>query len=129
MSTRTWFQQPQWKSRLVAESLLMSERFPGFRLVQSAGGQLKWLGILKPTGSEEYLVSVTYPPDYPYREPSLRVENPAVVAGAPHLYLDGSLCLHKRTWNANRATAVGEVPLIAGWLLAYEHWLLTGERF
>jgi len=129
MSTRTWFQQPRWKPRLIAESMLMNERFPGFLLVQSPAGQLTWLGILVPTGGNEYVVSVTYPPDYPYREPSLRVEQPAVEAGAPHLYLDGSLCLHKKDWNPDRATAVGEVSLIAGWLVAYEHWLLTGERF
>ncbi len=87
------------------------------------------VGILSPTGSTEYLVSVTYPAEYPYREPSLRVEYPALAAGAPHVYADGSLCMHKANWNVELATAVGEVGLIAAWLVAYEAWLRTGEKF
>jgi ubiquitin-protein ligase len=76
-----------------------------------------------------YLVSLSYPARYPYQEPKLRVEQPRLREGAPHTYADASLCVHRASWDPNRSTAVSEVPLIAAWLVAYENWLSTGERF
>ena len=129
MSRNVWYEQPHWTSRLIAEEALMQEMVPSFQLFKSDDGVLKWRGVLSPTGYTEYLVSVTYPPTYPYREPTLRVEVPALAAAAPHVYADGSLCTHRTNWDVQRATAVGEVGLVAAWLVAYETWLRTGEVF
>ena len=107
----------------------MRERFPGFRLVEAPDGALRWVGVLTPTPQSEFAVSLTYPADYPYREPKLRVERPALVHGAPHVYNDGSLCIHSRGWDPSRGTAVSEIPLIAAWLVAYELWRRNGVTF
>ena len=107
----------------------MRERFPGFRLVETSDGSLRWVGVLNPTPDAEFAVSLTYPTDYPYREPKLRVERPALVGGAPHVYSDGSLCVHRRGWDPSRGTAVSEVPLIAAWLVAYVAWRRHGMSF
>ena len=129
MSGQRWFLQARWKSRLLAEAVLMRERFPGFRLIEASDGSLRWIGALNPTPDSEFIVSLTYPADYPYREPKLRVERPSLVAGAPHVYNDGSLCIHRRGWDASRGTAVSEVPLIAAWLVAYQAWRRHGVSF
>ena len=107
----------------------MLARFPRFRLIRSPGGDLSWVGLLRPTGAMGYVVSLTYPARYPYKEPVLRIVHPQLSTGAPHTYSDSSLCVHRSSWDPNRSTAVSEVPLIAAWLVAYENWLRTGERF
>lgn len=124
-----WYLEPRWRNRLLAEQALMVARFPLFRLIRSPGGDLSWVGLLRPTGATGYLVSLTYPTRYPYQEPKLRVEQPRLREDAPHTYADSSLCVHRSGWDPNRSTAVSEVPLIAAWLIAYENWLSTGERF
>jgi len=124
-----WFTDPRWRHRLVAEHTLMADRFPEFRLIRSGTGQLMWIGALRPMRGREYVVSLTYPARYPYQEPKLRVERPRLRAGAPHTYMDESLCVHRSAWDPHRSTAVSEVPLIAAWLVAYENWLRTGEGF
>lgn len=129
MSGGRWFLQPRWKPRLLAEAVLMKERFPDFRLLETDDGLLRWVGVLTPTRGSEFVVSLTYPADYPYREPKLRVDRPALAGGAPHLYSDGSLCVHKQRWDPMRGTAASEVPLIAAWLVAYLSWRRTGVSF
>lgn len=107
----------------------MADRFPDFRLIREANGDLVWVGRLSPTGGMGYVVTLTYPARYPYREPKLRVVHPQVRPGSPHTYSDSSLCVHRSTWDPHRSTAVSEVPLIAAWLVAYENWVRTGEGF
>jgi hypothetical protein len=124
-----WYIENRWHNRLLAEQALMEDRFPQFRLIRMPGGELAWVGYLRPTGGSEYLVSLTYPARYPYREPKLRVERPRLRDNAPHTYLDQSLCVHRSSWDPQRSTAVSEVPLIAAWLVAYENWVRTGEGF
>lgn len=124
-----WYRETIWSGRLLVEKALMADRFPTFLLFRSPGGSLAWFGLLRPTGGTEYLVSLTYPTRYPYEEPRLRVESPRLRDGAPHTYMDSSLCVHRTNWDPHRSTAVSEVPLAAAWLTAYEHWLRTGERF
>ena len=124
-----WYREPKWRNRLIAEAALMKERFPGFRLIRGQENSLRWVGILSPMPDSEFLVSLTYPADYPYREPKLRVERPGLVTGAPHVYNDGSLCIHRRGWDPSRGTAASEVPLIAAWLVAYQVWRRHGVSF
>jgi ubiquitin-protein ligase len=123
-----WYRDERWKARLVAERLLMQERFPQFILQQTDEDTLRWVGILEPVEGQPFAVSLAYPARYPYNAPVFRVEAPALSIGCPHLYADGSLCVHK-SWDSDRATAASCVPLICAWLVAYLHWLETGETF
>lgn len=124
-----WYREQRWRHRLLAEQALMSARFPEFRLIREATGELAWIGGLRPTRGTGYVVSLTYPRRYPYVEPKLRVLHPQVRPGTPHTYFDSSLCVHRTGWDPHRSTAVSEVPLIAAWLVAYENWIRTGESF
>jgi len=125
-----WYEENRWRNRLVVETALMRERFPGFILTRGVAGQLIWRGVLQPVKSAPaYEISVTVPPKYPYQPPVSRVERPALRRGAPHLYLNGSLCVYRQSWDPMRGTVASVVPLVAAWLTAYEHWRQTGESF
>ena len=107
----------------------MAERFPQFVLERDGSGNLCWEGILEPSQGRQFRVTITYPSRYPYREPIARVEDPPIERGAPHLYRDFSLCVHRKQWNAETGTAASVVPLVASWLVAYVAWIETGETF
>ena len=125
-----WYLQPKWRNRLVVEAALMRERFPGFVLTRSVGGQLVWRGTLRPVARGSlFELSVTVPERYPYEAPALRVERPALRPGAPHLYVNNHLCVHRQGWDPSRGTVASVVPLAAAWLTAYQHWQETGESF
>ncbi len=124
-----WYRNDRWKPRLAAEVDVMCNRFPGFSLIEDASGQLLWVGVLEPQPQERFLVTLEYPKDFPYRAPALWVLEPPLAAGAPHVYADGSVCIHQTTWDAHRGTAASCVPLLSAWLLAYVVWLQTGERY
>ncbi|MDM7913881.1 MAG: hypothetical protein QUU85_01255 [Candidatus Eisenbacteria bacterium] len=122
-----WYQEGRWQHRLLAEQELMKSRFPQFRLVQAAGGDLRWIGTLEPVAGQEFLVSLCYPRRYPYESPKLFVEEPRIRSGAPHLYADGSLCVYKQRWDPETSTATSCIPLLAAWLARYVHWLQHQE--
>lgn len=109
----------------------MHERYPRMRLQLHQSGELGWEGALEPFPGARFRVSLSYPANYPFAEPVARVLEPPLRAGAPHVYQNGSLCIHRQgeTWNASKHTAASRVPLIASWLVAYMHWTQTGERF
>jgi ubiquitin-protein ligase len=123
-----WYRADRWKARLLAEITLMEERFPQFVLHLTAAGELQWVGILEPIDESFFAVSLTYPARYPYVGPVFRVESPTLAGNSPHLYRDGSLCVHK-TWDPERATAASCVPLICAWLVAFLHYQASGETF
>lgn len=103
----------------------MRARFPAFSLLEAAGGELRWVGVIAPVAGREFLIAVRYPANYPYTEPRLFVEQPALRAGAPHRYQDESLCIHRTQWNPMTGTAASCVPLAAAWLLNYVVWADT----
>ncbi len=108
----------------------MKGRFPRFVLRRDADDALWWEGELEPIAGVFYRVAVRYPRGYPYSAPTLWLLDPPVEAGAPHLYQDGSLCVHRRgSWLPHTGTAASAVPLLSAWLLAYSVWRVTGERF
>lgn len=124
-----WYLQHRWRSRLVAEAAVMGDRFPGFRLRVDGSASLFWVGVLTPLSDTEFVVAVVYPADYPYRAPSLWILEPDLTSGVPHMYPDGSICIHANNWDPERGTAVSCVTLIAGWLVAYVNWQRTGEAY
>lgn len=125
---QTWYTAPPWKGRLVAEVALMGERFSHLRLVR-LGGELRWEGVIEPVRGQRFHIAIAYPARYPYAPPTLWVLDPAIQQGAPHLYADGSICVHRRQWDPMTGTAASLVPLAAAWLVAYLHWRTTGEGF
>ncbi len=57
-------------------------------------------------------------------------EAPSIAEGIsiPHVFSDGSLCLHiPGQWQSDMTIAEYIVPWIAEWLFYYEVWLATGE--
>lgn len=127
---RMWYQQTRWRERLAQEVAVMTERFPVFILQRGTDGTLWWDGVLEPLRDIAYRVAVKYPADYPYSGPSLWLLEPRVESGSPHVYQDGSLCVHKNgSWNPATGTAASTVPLLSAWLYMYSIWRTTGMRF
>lgn len=124
-----WYRQDRWRNRLLAEQELMRSRFPNFSLLQTAGGELRWIGVLEPVPDREFVVSVRYPSTYPYAPPRFFVEEPPLRPGAPHVYSDNSLCVYKQQWNPMTGTAASCVPLVAAWLVGYLNWTENGQVF
>lgn len=124
-----WYTDAKWRSRLLAEQEIMHSRFPQLRLHRTEHGALQWVGTLEPIEHVPFLVAVRYPDRYPYEPPRFFVEDPPLHERAPHRYQDGSMCIHKRHWDVMCGTAASCIPLISAWLVAYLHWLHTGEEF
>jgi hypothetical protein len=78
-------------------------------------------------------ISPIYQVEIEYRHrkaPTVKVMQPTIVAGAPHLYKDGSLCLYwpkEWNWQDNELIAEIIIPWTALWLYYYELWLDTGK--
>jgi hypothetical protein len=102
-------------------------RFPGFSY-RWARAEAIWRGTLQPrTTSPTYRVEVRYRVG---KIPRVRVLRPALVAGAPHLYGDGTLCLYwprEWIWHSYELIAETIIPWTGLWLYFYELWLDTGE--
>jgi hypothetical protein len=101
--------------------------FPDFSY-HRRNGRGVWSGTLQPR-----LTSPVYQVEIEYRHgksPTVRVIWPAIVAGAPHLYPDGSLCLYwpkEWRWRPDQLIAETIIPWTALWLYYYELWLDTGQ--
>lgn len=124
-----WYETSLWRTRLPLEQAAMEDRFPQFVLRRSGDGSLYWEGIVSPRRDAEFRVAIWYPAHYPYGEPVLRVLEPAIRPGAPHVYRDGNLCAHRERWDPSRGTAAGQVPLLCDWLDRYLDWLEDGRPF
>jgi hypothetical protein len=91
--------------------------------------RLYWVGKLRPTSiSAEYTVRISCSPD---KFPRVFVLDPELVTrpgeSIPHLFKDGSLCLHKTTeWTSEMFIVDTIVPWASEWLAHYEVWLATG---
>ena len=94
-----WYEQDRWKDRLVVEREIMRQRFPGFVLVRYRDRNLAWHGTVEPIPGHRFEIALHYPYNYPYGEPKVRVRTPALRTGAPHVYGDGTLCVHRKGWN------------------------------
>ncbi len=106
----------------------MRAAFPSFAPTFTRRGGIAWNGTLQPTEeSPAYRVAIYHEPD---RSPKVRVTDPLLRPGAPHLYSDGSLCLYWREdwhWAPHATLAETIIPWTALWLYYYEIWLITGE--
>jgi hypothetical protein len=90
--------------------------------------RLAWRGTITPTAlSREYAVRITYTTS---RFPKTRVLAPTLRGrpgeSIPHLFSDGSLCLHlDEEWSASMLLVRTIVPWTSEWLFNYEIWLAT----
>jgi hypothetical protein len=114
--------------RLVAEHLLIHDRFP-FLTTRLVGNKLICRGRVQPTAtSETYRVEVSYEP---WNAPEVRILEPDIKAeGKLHFHKDGTLCLYdwrEQPWKKQLRLADTVIPWVAEWLLFYEIYLLTGK--
>lgn len=92
--------------------------------------KLVWTGVLTPTPlSRDYTVRITYSAD---EYPTVVIMDPPLQPDAdgllPHLFRDGSLCLHKANeWDGSMLIVDTIVPWAAEWLAHYELWTHTGQ--
>lgn len=92
--------------------------------------RLIWRGQLRPTPlSRSYTVEITY---RLRRVPQVRVLHPPLESRPgeplPHVYGDGTLCLHQPDeWTPDMFIVDSTLPWTGEWLINYEIWKATGE--
>ncbi len=114
---------------IAVQGAALKGRFPDSEL-RMRGMTLTWTAELRPTAlSCEYTIRLTYAPDgYPPRVEVLPELASRPGEPLPHVYADGSLCLHvPGEWSPKMFIADTIVPWACEWLLHYEIWLATGE--
>ncbi len=94
--------------------------------------QLRWRGMLRPTGvSQVYTVKIEYKRSC---TPRVSVVHPELIVREgetklPHVYEGNSLCLYlpnAAEWASSMLLAKTIVPWASEWLLHYEVWFATG---
>jgi hypothetical protein len=91
--------------------------------------KLRWTGTLTPTPlARVYTVRV----EYALRKlPRVLVLDPPLVpdeGSRPHVYTDGSLCLHEaHEWRPSMLIVDSIVPWTSEWLAHYELWKWSGQ--
>lgn len=113
------------------QALSLHAYFPD-AVTQVRAGRLTWRGRLQPTAaSRSYLVGVDYVGnDFPV----VRVLDPPLELDAegflPHLFAQGTLCLHERhEWHPDMRIVDTTMAWASEWLYFYEIWLATGLWF
>lgn len=113
---------------LTKQAFALHASFPDAR-VKLSPRRLVWRGTITPTAlSRTYTVSIDYSPP---RYPTIRVLAPTLHdrprESIPHLFSDGSLCLHlDDEWSSTMLLVRTIVPWTSEWLFNYEIWLATG---
>ena len=97
--------------------------------IRMSGTSMTWTATLRPSPfSRDYTVRISYTRG---RFPRVEVlPRPPSRPGEPlpHVYGDGSLCLHRvGEWSPDMLIADTIVPWACEWLIHYEIWLATGE--
>jgi hypothetical protein len=126
-----WWKRPRNAAFFQCEREVMARQFPEFVVAASRKkpGTLAWQGVLGTNYGNQYAVEIIHKPSYPNSEPWVWVLAPKTSPLSPHLYPDGSLCLHVKSWKPFRSTAASTVVATAQWLLLHDHWRATGERW
>lgn len=113
------------------QALALRAYFPD-AVTQVRAGALTWRGRLRPTAaSRAYLVEVDYVrnefPIVHVLEPPLE---PDAEGALPHLFAQGTLCLHERhEWRPSMCLVDTTMAWTSEWLYFYEIWLATGLWF
>ena len=96
--------------------------------LMSEGGRVFWLEDLRSPTGRPYRLVIDYPDRFPYEAPRAFVVEPRIT-GAPHVLVDGSLCLFD---NPLAGIGLGTTALLVRnravtWFLLYEIWRVTSE--
>jgi hypothetical protein len=132
---RRWWETDYGSWRRSAEREAMQRHFPGFELCELLDGTLCWVGWLCSGLDPErsYRVRLTYPENFPDHHPEVRIEEPTLPEGTPHLLGPQRPCLyqpshgHRNGYEPGRTTAATLVAWTALWLHAFETWRETGR--
>ena len=110
----------------------MSVACPELRVTRrQRQAEVVWTGSIRPTAlSELYSVSIRlrlgWCPEARVLRPQLRPRDG--VDNLPHVYGDGSLCLHfDGEWHSGMFIAETTLPWMCLWLYFYEIWHATGH--
>lgn len=128
---------PWWDgspAKLEAEAAAVAESFPGFQRVD-VRGRPAWHGVLA-TGRGRFGVTVVHRPDgglphvVPDRPSAFRRREGGRYRWAPHLYLNGNLCVaSQEDWDHERDDATTAVAWTAEWLATFTTWRVTGRSW
>lgn len=116
---------------LAQQAFALRSVYPG-STVRLGPSKLLWRGQLKPSGlSEQYLTEVSLQVGH---QPIVKVLRPALKPDdqgrLPHIWEDGSLCLHTAgQWSTSMLLVDTTVPWSSEWLFHYEMWKGTGVWF
>jgi len=117
---------------LVRQAFALRGTFPKAK-TRLTTTRFTWTGTLQPTQlSRVYSVRITLNAGLYY--PQVRVINPQLETRSgksiPHLFADGSLCLHlEDEWDCTMLMVDSTVPWTSEWLFNYEIWLGTGKWY
>lgn len=115
-------------NNLARQAFALRPRFPD-ATTKLTPTRFTWTGTLQPNDlSRVYTVRITLT-DGQY--PKVEVLDPVLEGrpgeSIPHLFGDGSLCLHlEHEWNSSMSMVHTTVPWTSEWLLNYEIWKATG---
>jgi len=113
---------------LVRQAFALRARFPEAK-TKLTPTRFTWIAALQPSElSRIYTVRVTLAD---CRFPKVEVLDPALEGrpgeSIPHLFSNGSLCLHlDHEWSGDMMMVDTTVPWTCEWLLNYEIWRATG---
>lgn len=130
MTTSPFYASAHGQARALQEQALLAADYPGFTLDVDDDGTPFAHGWIGPSDSlrGSYHVLLVLPPGYGQGVmPSVHVLEPALRPGAPHRYLDGSLCLDHSGAFTRKSTLLTILAWVSVWLVLYEGWLTTGE--
>ncbi len=116
---------------LVRQAFALHGAFPKAK-TKLTTTRFTWVSTLQPTElSRVYTVRIVL---HAGRYPNVRVINPVLESRPgetiPHLFGDGSLCLHlEDEWNSSMLMVDSTVPWTSEWLFNYEIWMGTGTWY
>jgi len=120
------------EQRALREQALLAREYPGFNLDVDDDGTPFVQGTIGPTETLHgaYHVLVELPPGYGEGVmPRAYLLSPELRPGAPHVFADGSLCLDHSGAFTRRSTIVTFLAWVSVWLVLYEGWVDTGEKW
>lgn len=117
-----WYLQERFAKRLDAECAAVLAQVPSARLAVTEDDDLFWEMSVRSLGGQNYVVSVVYPPNFPFAELKAYVLQPPI-SSSPHQFSDGQLCLGHAFGAAT--SAVTTAAWVAAWLSAHEVYCQT----